>query len=168
MGIPLSDEKTSGPDAAPSMGFGGFYQGQWFASEWPSHFAQHSHSSALSELYPIAVACHVWGSSWRRKRIAVLCDNVAVVEIINRGRSSSPDIMLFMRRITWLSVVNNFIITARHVPGHSNAIADALSRFKFQIFHRLCPDASPSPTPVPPYPELILSSAVCSSQLGPT
>lgn len=38
--------------------------------------------------YPMAVACRVWGRHWKRKRISVLCDNQAVVDIINRGRSS--------------------------------------------------------------------------------
>ena len=87
----------------------------------------------------------------------MLCDNEAVFDIINRGQFSSPDIMLFLRRLTWLSVVHNFIFTARHVPGYTNVIADSLSRFKFQIFHRLFPDASPFPTPVPPHTELDLS-----------
>ncbi|XP_074539253.1 uncharacterized protein LOC141800545 [Halichoeres trimaculatus] len=143
-------------DAAPSVGFGGFYQGQWFADHWPPSFSELDFSSALYEIYPIAVACHVWGHLWHRKRIAVLCDNQAVVEIINKGRSSSCAIMPFMRRITWLSVNLNFIITARHVPGQFNAIADSLSRFKFQVFRNLCPDANTQPTPVPSLNELAL------------
>ena len=152
-----SDSLRFFTDAAPSVGFGGFYQGQWFADAWPVQFEQLSPSSALSEIYPIVAACHVWGPLWCRKRIAVLCDNEAVVEIINKGRSAIPDIMMFMRRLTWLSVTHNFIITARHVPGHSNLIADSLSRFKFQIFRKLCPEAAPTPTALPPYAALILS-----------
>ncbi|RXN07697.1 tyrosine recombinase [Labeo rohita] len=42
-------------DAAPSIGFGGYYSGRWFASEWPpefSHLAQQSDSpsSTLFEM----------------------------------------------------------------------------------------------------------------------
>ncbi len=143
-------------DAAPSVGFGGFFQGQWFASRWPPAFSELEFSSALYEIYPIAVACHVWGHHWQRKRIAVLCDNKAVVDIINKGRSSSSSIMPFMRHITWLSVNHNFIITARHVPGHFNVIADSLSRFHFQVFRSHCPNASIHSTPVPPLNELAL------------
>ena len=79
------------------------------------------------------------------KRIAVLCVNKAVIVVINKERSSSPEIMQFMRRITWLSVTLN-IITARHVP----VIADSLSRFKFQVFKSLCPEANPTHIAVPP------------------
>ncbi|XP_060936184.1 uncharacterized protein LOC133012222 [Limanda limanda] len=137
-------------DAAPSVGFGGFFQGQWFASRWPPSFPTHNLSSALSEIYPIAVACHIWGQHWARKRISVLCDNQTVVNIINKGRSSCKIIMPFMRSITWSAVTHNFIITACHVQGHFNTLADSLSRFNFQTFRRLCPEACSSPIPVPP------------------
>ena len=86
----------------------------------------------------------------------MLCDNQAVVSIINKGRSHCPLIMPFMRRITWLSVQYNFILTARHVPGHDNVIADSLSRSKFQVFRELCPYASQWPLAVPPLASLVL------------
>ncbi len=51
-------------DAAPSIGYGGFYQGRWFASTWPcqlSNLPQSAASSALFELYPIVIAAFLWG-----------------------------------------------------------------------------------------------------------
>ena len=44
----------------------------------------------------------------------------------------------------------SFVFTGHHVPGKSNAIADATSHFEFQWFHQLAPYASPTATPVPP------------------
>ncbi|XP_071059415.1 uncharacterized protein [Pseudochaenichthys georgianus] len=137
-------------DAAPSVGFGGFFQGEWFAGSWPPSFPNHASSSALHEIFPIAVACHVWGHLWFRKRISVLCDNQSVVEIINKARSQCSDIMPFMRSITRSSIIHNFIITARHIPGHLNVVADSLSRFHFQTFRSLCPEASSQPVGIPP------------------
>ncbi|XP_075336600.1 uncharacterized protein LOC142397143 [Odontesthes bonariensis] len=131
-------------DAAPSSGFGGFFQGCWFADKWPPSFPQ-TESSAFYEIIPIAAACCLWGHLWRRKRISARCNNLAMVEAINKGRSSVKSIMPYIRRITWQSVTENFILSARHVPGHSNLIADALSRSKFQVFRRLCPSAESSP-----------------------
>ena len=64
--------------------------------------------------------------------------------------------MPFMRSITWSAVMNNFIITARHVPGHFNDAADALSHFHFQTFRSLCPSASPVPVALPSLQELEL------------
>ncbi|XP_024865010.1 uncharacterized protein LOC112451073 [Kryptolebias marmoratus] len=143
-------------DAAPSSGFGGFFQGKWFASTWPSSLSQ-SESIAFYEIIPITVACCLWGHFWKRKRISALCDNAAVIHAINKGRSSSNPIMPFIRRITWQAVTDNFIISARHVPGHSNAIADALSRSKLQVFRQLSPDADPLPSPIPSFQDLILN-----------
>ncbi|XP_032407512.1 uncharacterized protein LOC116711963 [Xiphophorus hellerii] len=103
-------------DAAPSAGFGGFFQGKWFAEKWPLSTPQHE-SSAYYKIIPIAAACRLWGSLWERKHIVALCDNAAVVEAINKGRSSSSSIMPFLRRITWQSVIDNFILSARHVQA---------------------------------------------------
>lgn len=149
--VRCSDSLLFFTDAAPSVGFGGYFQGQWFASVWPPHFPAMTESSALYEIYPVAVACHVWGHLWKRKRISVLCDNQAVVHIINKGRSSAAEIMPFMRSITWSSVIHNFIMSARHVPGHLNTLADCLSRFKFQAFRSICPQACPEPVAIPPF-----------------
>ncbi|XP_034086278.1 uncharacterized protein LOC117555511 [Gymnodraco acuticeps] len=130
-----SDSMRLFTDAAPSVGFGGLFQGEWFAGPWPPTFPNHASSSALHEIYPIAVACYVWGHLWLRKRISVLCDNQAVVGIINKARSPCNDIMPFMRSITWSSITHNFLISARHVPGYLNTAADSLSRLSFHASH---------------------------------
>lgn len=54
-----SDSLEFFTDAAPSIGFGGYFQGQWFASKWPLSLPKLDSSSALYEIYPIAEACHV-------------------------------------------------------------------------------------------------------------
>ena len=137
------------------MGYGGYYNGRWFAEKWPeemlSPLTDPDHSSAMFELYPIVVAASLWGSEWTSRSILVYSDNQATVAIINKGRSSSLPIMSLLRRLTWLTVTNNFIIRAAHVPGHLNAIADSLSRLLFQRFRQLAPEADFHPTPVPPY-----------------
>ncbi|XP_041958640.1 uncharacterized protein LOC121717981 [Alosa sapidissima] len=146
-------------DAAPSLGFGGLYKDAWFAERWSDEFmafASDAASSALFELYPIVVACVLWGTHWSRKRITFFCDNEAVVAIVNKGRSRCPKIMSLLRRLTWHSVIHNFIANAIHVPGYFNVQADALSRLRLQEFHRLCPSANKVSTPCPRFAELIL------------
>ncbi|XP_062383578.1 uncharacterized protein LOC134071030 [Sardina pilchardus] len=146
-------------DAAPSLGFGGLYNDLWFAEKWSDEFLAFSSdavSSALFELYPIVVSCVLWGKEWSRKRILFFCDNEAVVAIINKGRSRCPKIMSLLRRLTWQSVIHNFVVNASHVPGYINVEADALSRLRFQEFQRLCPSASKVSTPCPKFSELLL------------
>ena len=43
----------------------------------------------------------------------------------------------------------SFTLTAVHLPGIHNSIADALSRFHWQEFRRLVPEAILYPTPIP-------------------
>ncbi|XP_065145726.1 uncharacterized protein [Paramisgurnus dabryanus] len=117
-------------DAAPSIGFGGYYSGRWFASEWPPEFSnliQKSDfpSSALYKMYPVIIATILWGHEWSRQSILIHSDNSAVVEIINKGRSRSLAIMQLVRRLTLISAQHQFIIRAAHVLGYSNSIADA-------------------------------------------
>ena len=146
-------------DAAPSIGFGGYFENEWFAESWPKQMQElpkNESSSALFELYPVVVAAILWGNRWERKQIIVFCDNEATVHIINKGRSSIPIINRFVRRLTWTSVLGNFSIRACHIPGLDNKIADALSRFKFQEFRALCPDAAPSSLACPAFDQITL------------
>ncbi|RXN20392.1 poly [Labeo rohita] len=142
-------------EAAPSTGFGGFYQGRWFASPWPPQLQGSPQSSAFFELYPLVVAAYLWGNEWTSKSILVHCDNEAAVQCINKGRSHSPALTPLIRRLIWISACDQFILVAKHVPGSENQIADSLSRFLFQKFRTLAPEADKSPTPVPHYSELI-------------
>ena len=146
-------------DAAPSVGFGGFFKGEWFAGAWPEEILNlplDCKSTALFELYPIVVASLLWGGNWSRKQIIVLCDNEATVNLINKGRSSKPAINRLLRRLTWTCVTGNFIMRAVSIPGHINRIADALSRFKFQKFRILCPTAKPCSLPCPSFSQTVL------------
>lgn len=129
-------------DAAPSVGFGGIFKNQWFAESWLDELLSlptNVLSIALMELYPIIIACLLWGKHWSKKQIMEFCDNEATVNIINKGRSSVSLINRFVRRLTWSSVQGNFILRVVHNPGLENKIADSLSRFDFQRFRQLRP-----------------------------
>ncbi|XP_042251963.1 uncharacterized protein LOC121886109 [Thunnus maccoyii] len=138
-------------DAAPSVGFGGYYGGRWFSAKWPPDFSSLAPSSTISEMYPIIIAAILWGHEWSKKTIAIHSDNSAVIDILNKGRSHNLDIMQFVRKLTLVSAQHQFIIRALHIPGHKNTIADSLSRFLFQKFRQLAPASNPLPTPVPPF-----------------
>ena len=49
-----------------------------------------------------------------------------------------------------LAVRHSFSFKASSVPRKANPVADALSRFQFQRFRRLAPQADLAATPVPP------------------
>ena len=61
--------------------------------------------------------------------------------------------MYLLRALFMICSINSFHVSAAHVPGITNAIADSLSRLRFQEFHRLAPMAQPTPDKVPPFPQ---------------
>lgn len=140
-------------DAASTLGFGGFFRGKWFQGHWPPHMCldkDRGISIEWQELFPIVVACAIWHPFFTGKRLQFWCDNESVVTIINSGHSKAPRIMDLVRFLVLISMKHNFLVRARHVPGVSNEIADALSRFQMQRFWALAPAADQSPCTIPP------------------
>ena len=62
------------------------------------------------------------------------------VEIISKGRSKVQSIMRLMRRLTYHTALNNFVVHSVHIAGVENNIADAISRFQMKPFRALAPD----------------------------
>lgn len=149
-------------DASSTIGFGAYYHGYWFAVKWPKFLlneiqttSDKAVSMAFMELYPIVAAVVLWGEQWRAKKILFYCDNLATVNIINKGRSKALHIMKLMRKLTWLAACCNFTFHAEHVPGVKNNIADSLSRLQLQRFRQLAPQASKIPSKCPPPSDVI-------------
>lgn len=140
-------------DAAGTVGFGGYFNGKWFQGRWPHHLLINK-STGISiewqELFPIVIACALWHPHFSGKRLQFWCDNESVVAIINSGHSKAPRVMDLVRFLVLISMKHNFLVRARHVPGVSNAIADALSRFQVQRFRELAPQADQTPCTIPP------------------
>jgi hypothetical protein len=145
-------------DASSTLGFGGFFNGHWFCDRWPDDLPSEQDkdiSMALRELYPIVVAAILWGHNWSTKRILFYCDNLATVNIIKKGRSKVLSIMKLMRQLTWCSARYNFGIYSEFLPGKTNKIADALSRFQMNKFRSLAPQADRQPHPCPPMQDVL-------------
>lgn len=154
----LDLQETTAPDmqlytdASGTLGYGGYFQGQWFQGSWPDSLIEsldRAVSISFQELYPIVLAAILWGKSWSRKRVQFLCDNEGTVYILNKGRSKSPDIMKLMRKFTIVAATHSFAYQAKFIPGYKNNIADSLSRFQMDRFRRLAPSAEPKPCPIP-------------------
>ena len=75
--------------------------------------------------------------------------NEAVVDILNSRASPDPNIMHLLRSLLKVAACFSFTFAAIHVPGRNNGIADTLSRFNFQAFHSLVPQAKEFPILIP-------------------
>ena len=144
---PATDIEVSS-DAAGSLGFGAFFKGQWFSGTWA--VSQKSQSIAYKELFPVVIAGHVWGPQWCKRHVLFRSDNDAVVHMLNSRTSKIPCLMRLLRNLLFSAACHIFSFSAEHVPGVNNQLADALSRFHWQEFRQLAPDAQPFPTLIPP------------------
>lgn len=82
-------------DASGAIGFGAFFQGQWCAGEWPDKWREAGFLSnlALLELFPIVMATEVWADRLQNRRVRFRCDNLGVVQAINRQTANSPPVV---------------------------------------------------------------------------
>ena len=78
-----------------------------------------------------------------------LCDNAAAVHIINSGTSSDLYAMALIRCLHFITARLNIALSASHLPGSENAMADALSRNKLSHFFFLNPQANRYPCSIP-------------------
>ena len=132
---------------ASFSGFGAYYMGDYLLGSWhpetvlhaPDHVLLHhrvTHACPESflgninylELLPVVYAARRWAESLSRKHIVVYTDNSSVVSFINKGTCRNSCAMEYLRELFWLSSTHNFHITARHLCGRDNVIADGLSR----------------------------------------
>lgn len=144
---PLPDFQVSS-DAVGSLGYRAIFNGQWFCGAWSA--SQQPLSIAYKELFPIVVAAYLWGSQWSLRRVEFLCDNESVVAVLSSSTSRDADLMVLLRYLALLAVRHSFSFTASSVWGKANPVADSLSRFQFQHFRHLAPQAAEAPTPIPP------------------
>ncbi len=112
--VSLPDDIQLFTDAAPCVGFGGYYQGRRFASPWPSQMLDSLQSSTLFELYLLVVTAFLWGKNQTSSSILVHCDNETTIHCINKGRFHPLALMPLLRRLIWISACDQFIITAKH------------------------------------------------------
>ena len=81
----------------------------------------------------LLVAIRLWGTQWQSKRIVLKCDNLAVVNVLNTGRSQDSLLCTIARNILMscahLDIEVNFV----HIAGKVNVVADTLSRWTGSI-----------------------------------
>lgn len=96
----------------------------------------------------IVLAAAVWGAKWRGKTVLALCDNAAVVSIVNQGASRNPEAMHLMHCLAFLAAKFEFFLFSTHLRGVDNSLADSLSRNNRDHFLAAFPQANPVPTPL--------------------
>ena len=129
-------------DASGSWGCGAYFGNKWFTLDWSSCSSWAEVHISVQELLPIVISCAIWGSKMAGCHIRCLCDNAAVVVMINKHTSKNPAAMHLLRCL--------FFISAEHIAGLRNEAADAQSRNNLSTFFQKIPSACRVPSVILP------------------
>ena len=91
----------------------------------------------------------MFGHLMANSSIIFLCDNKAVVEIINKQSSKDKTIMNLVRPLVLKLISHNILFVAKHIEGKRNILADKISRFQATPELLAQYNMNPQPTPVP-------------------
>ena len=108
---------------------GGLYGHRWFytnfAADSPALAGEHINTL---ELLTVLEGARRWGKLWSGRHVKIHSDNMASVIAVNKGTSRSPSFMRCLRELFWLSIKYGFLISAVHIKGDLNTLADMVSR----------------------------------------
>ena len=122
----------------PELGFGAICGASWLYGKWnPELIRQEDPSIEYLELYVLVMGFLAWGERLKNRRILLFCDNMSVVEMVNRNSSTCKNFMILIRLLVLKSLAVHARVFARHVSGKSNFYSDALSHLQFQHFWTL-------------------------------
>ena len=144
----LSNDIMLFTDASKTIGLGAIYDNEWILAKWPPSMLHLDID--FKELFAIFAATCTWGHQWKGQRIVFVTDNKPITQIWSSGSSPVPKLMSLIRALFLFAAKNDFSISFKHIFGHYNAIADALSRFQVPRFRALAPYAKQLPTTIPP------------------
>lgn len=96
---------------------------------------------AVWELFAVLAAARLFGPYMAGRAWCVLCDNAAATAWITKGTEKGDvcfeHAVYYLKQLFWEAVTCGFRLTARHIPGSDNALADALSRLQWRRFKGL-------------------------------
>ncbi len=104
-------------DASGKWGCGAYTStGDWFQLKFPDSWLE-VHIT-VKELLPIVLAVAVWGHLWRGVTVSCRCDNMAVVAIVNSGRSRMDWAMHLMRCLSFFLARWDVTLVCQHIPRY--------------------------------------------------
>ena len=124
------------------LGMGANFGDNWLIARWPDHFIMELEPSIwFLELYAFIVAVITWNGNPKLSngRIAVHCDNEAVVHMINSTASSCAQCRKLIRILTLDGIRSNRRLFAKHIHSRDNVLSDALSRLDLKRFWKNVP-----------------------------
>ena len=132
---------------ACGFGYAAVLGGKWLQGRFPPEWM--AMSIAVKELVPIYLAFRLWGPALAHSKILIRCDNQSVCHVLTNHTSKDKVMMKMLRFIVLLCLHNHILISAMHVPGRHNVVADLLSRYQVAKARKVASFLEPDPQPIP-------------------
>ena len=145
--VNIMPEITMIADASGTWGCGAVYGSSWLQLPWGGLLIN-AHIS-IKEMVPIVIGTAIWGKYWKGRSVRILSDNTVVVAAINTNTSKVREIAHLLRCLAFISAHWQCHLSAAHVPGAQNSVADAISRNNMVTFRVLHPQAAEEPEQIP-------------------
>ena len=110
-------------------GAGGKCEDEMFHVEFPERILRDTKDINQRELATIMVALKLWGEKLQNKRLKILCDNKASVDVMKSGRAKNAYMQKCLREIVFITATKEIEVFPRHIEGVNNRDADLLSRW---------------------------------------
>ena len=112
-------------------GLGGCYDNSVYVLHIPRGYKDYN--IAHLEILNVVVALKIWAPCWANKSIQIMCDNMAVVEVLSSGRARDSIMATCARNVWLLAAMFNVNIIVSHIRGRDNSVADLLSRWHLTV-----------------------------------
>ena len=123
-------------------GCGGHTPSGYFHCPFPSSILEQNLPIHCLELLAVLLSLKLWAHMFVGQRVLINCDNTLAVSALVTGKSKDLFMCSCLRDICLLVCQHNFELSAVHLPGVENRLADSLSRWHLsphyaQHFHTL-------------------------------
>ena len=114
-------------DAQP-MGGGAYFGSQYWSQPFPLWLQDPNIGIHVKEFWVVLVSAWLWGESWRGQVVYVFCDNVAVVETLEKQKPKDSKLQELLREYLYVVCTRGFTPKFRVVGTKANLVADFISR----------------------------------------
>ena len=115
---------------ATLSGFGAWNEEQkeYFSRKFPLQLQSPDFPIHQKEFLTVIIAVKVWGDIWTGKRVAIHCDNVAVVQSISLLKPKDTEMLRCLREFLFYVTKYKFEPVMVRIPTADNYLADYVSR----------------------------------------
>ena len=101
---------------------------EYFSRQFPLHLRDHKIYIHLKEFFVAIIATKLWGHLWEGKRVALYCDNEAVVKTMIYQKPQDTELQKCLREMLYYVCKFRFQPVFLRVSTDDNDIADYISR----------------------------------------